>query len=77
MGERASARTADVGAVPESQEAGATDVKGSQGKNYRHAGGENTERDARGQRPPSIPGAFASGYPSPMRSAAHNPTIMT
>ena len=52
-------------------------MKGSQGKNHRHAGGENTERDARGQRPPSIPGAFASGYPSPMRSAAHNPTIMT
>ena len=52
-------------------------MKGSQGKNHRHAGGENTERDARGQKASLHLRAFASGYPSAMRRAAHNPTIMT
>ena len=51
-------------------------MKGSQGKKPQ-ARRRRERRDRREGTKASIPGAFASGYPSPMRSAAHNPTIMT
>ena len=74
-GERASARTADVGAVPANKEPGATDVKGSQGKKPQARRlRARPDRRAGTKGLASIPEAFASGYPSSMRTATHNLT---
>ena len=57
---------------------GSNGCEGRRGEETTGTQAARTPGETRGdKRPPSIPGAFASGYPSPMRSAAHNPTIMT
>ena len=53
-------------------------MKGSGGEKPEARRRPRTPGETRGdKRPASTPGAFACGYPSAMRSATHNLTIMT